>query len=88
MVMIIVLLIGFHNFCIFSGVQKRKHSAPHGRPRDDAKRFDSTIDLSDPDFMPPPVKRGRGRPRKHFPVPETPRYKIVHILHNLAKNNF
>ena len=56
----------------FRSVLKKKASAPHGRLRNDAKLCETLNSLSDPDYV-PPVKRGHGRPRKHYPAPETPR---------------
>ena len=56
----------------FSSTPRKKSANPRGRPRNDTKKkldtSNSTID-SDPDFI-PPVKRGRGRPRKYFPAAE------------------
>ena len=57
----------------FSGTIVRKKPAPRGRPRNDSRNFDKSMaSTEDPDFI-PPVKRGRGRPQKYFPVEEDTR---------------
>ena len=56
-------------------LQKRKNPAPRGRPRNDPKyaEIQSVASSVDPDYT-PPVKRGRGRPRKYFPVADNSRW--------------
>ena len=59
----------------FSPAPKRK--AQRGRPRNDSRmKLDTSTSTTDPDYA--PIKRGRGRPQKHFPKSENERF--VHVF--------
>ena len=75
----------FNSICSIT-YQRKKTPAPRGRPRNDVRLLGAPSAISaDPDYT-PPVKRGRGRPRKYFPQPENERCVSSHIY--LCRNMY